>query len=386
MEVFLPFIMACIIDRGVEAGDMGAVLAYGAAMLAMAALRLGFGMLAGYFSAKASVGYACALREGIFDAVQTYSFSNIDRFSTAGLVTRITTDATNMQNAAQMLMRIAVRSPIMLVSSLVACVAISLDLAPVFAVAAVFLAAALCPIMLFATRTFDRVFDTYDDLNASVQENVGAIRVVKAFVREAYENERFRRAADKLYRLYVRAEGFVALNNPVMMLAVYGCILALSWFGAQLVVGGRLTTGELASFISLNRNLTQPITQVSQQMSFVTQAAAGAARVFALMDEEPEEDHGYVELVCARELPDGTVEPCEERTEEVVQRGMDALMAGRTTFVIAHRLSTVRDADCICVMEDGRIVERGDHEELMGLHGRYWQLCTGGSADGPPAA
>ena len=378
MEVFLPFIMACIIDRGVEAGDMGAVLAYGAAMLAMAALSLGFGMLAGYFSAKASVGYACALREGIFDAVQTYSFSNIDRFSTAGLVTRMITDVTNMQNAAQMLMRIAVRSPIMLVSSLVACVAI----APVFAVAAVFLAAALCLIMLFATRTFDRVFDTYDDLNASVQENVGATRVVKAFVREAYENERFRRAADKLYRLYVRGEGFVALNNPVMMLAVYGCILALPWFGAQLVVGGRLTTGELTSFISLNRNLTQ----VSQQMSFVTQAAAGAARVFALMDEVPEEDHGYVELVCARELPDGTVEPCEERTEEVVQRGMDALMAGRTTFVIAHRLSTVRDADCICVMEDGRIVERGDHEELMGLHGRYRQLCTGGSAGGPPAA
>lgn len=621
MEVFLPFIMACIIDRGVEAGDMGAVLAYGAAMLAMAALSLGFGMLAGYFSAKASVGYACALREGIFDAVQTYSFSNIDRFSTAGLVTRMTTDVTNMQNAAQMLMRIAVRSPIMLVSGLVACVAISLDLAPVFAVAAVFLAAALCPIMLFATRAFDRVFDTYDDLNASVQENVGAIRVVKAFVHEAYENERFRRAADKLYRLYVRAEGFVALNNPVVMLAVYGFILALSWFGAQLVVGGRLTTGELASlfsyvmpvlmslmmlsmtvvmismslasarrirealeerpdisnperpllevadgsidfdgvgfsyargdimsvytndvdtlrqlygqtlpqfvnsgvtlvcalvpmcllsvpltllscatvavmlavtkrfsslsgsyfadqqrdlgdvdgfieemmdgqkvvkvfchedaaradfravndrlresatranlvsnlimpvnanlgnlsyvivaaagaamaiggvggltigalasFISLNRNLTQPITQVSQQMSFATRAAAGAARVFALMDEEPEEDHGYVELVYARELPDGTAEPCEERTEEVVQRGMDALMAGRTTFVIAHRLSTVRDADCICVMEDGRIVERGDHEELMRLRGRYWQLCTDGSADGLPAA
>ena len=215
-----------------------------------AALSLGFGMLAGYFSAKASVGYACALREDIFDAVQTYSFSNIDRFSTSGLVTRMTTDVTNMQNAAQMLMRIAVRSPIMLVSSLVACAAISLDLAPVFAVAALFLAAALCLNMLFATRTFARVFDTYDDLNASVQENVGAIRVVKAFVREAYENERFRRAADKLYRLYVRAEGFVAPNSPVMMLAVYGCILALSWFGVQLVVGGRLTTGELTSLFS----------------------------------------------------------------------------------------------------------------------------------------
>ena len=150
----------------------------------------------------------------------------------------MTTDVANMQNAAQMLMRIAVRSPITPVSSLVACVAISLDLAPVFAVAAVFLAAALCPIMLFATRTFDRVFDTYDDLNASVQENIGAIRVVKAFVREAHENERFRRAADKLYRLYVRAEGFVALNNPVMMLAVYGCILARpgsapSWWWAD---------------------------------------------------------------------------------------------------------------------------------------------------------
>ena len=288
MEVFLPFIMAYIIDEGVEAGNLTAVLVYGAAMLVMAALSLGFGMMAGYFSAKASIGYGCALREKIFDKVQTYSFANIDRFSTAGLVTRMTTDVTNVQMASQMLMRIAVRSPIMLISSLVAGMAISLDLSPVFFAAIIFLATALGVIVVFSTRIFNVVFDAYDDLNASVQENVAAIRVVKAFVREAYENEKFRAAADKLYRLFVRAEGLVALNNPVMMLAVYGCIIALSWLGAQLVVGSSMTTGELTSLFSYVMQILMSLMMLSMIVVMLTMSLASGRRIAEALDEQPD--------------------------------------------------------------------------------------------------
>lgn len=288
MEVFLPLIMARIIDEGVEAGNVGAIARYGAAMVVMALLSLGFGLMAGYFSAQASVGYGCSLREAIFDKVQTYSFANIDKFSTAGLVTRMTTDVTNLQNAVQMLLRIAVRSPVMLVSSLVACATISTDLAPVFLVAIVFLAVVLGAIMSRATRLFTQVFDTYDDLNASVQENVGAIRVVKAFVREQFENEKFRRAADKLYRLFVRAEGLVALNNPAMMLTVYGCILALSWLGAQLVVGGSMTTGELTSMFSYVMQVLMSLMMLSMVIVMLTMSMASARRISQALNEVPD--------------------------------------------------------------------------------------------------
>ena len=288
MEVFIPFITAYLIDRGIEAGNMDAIFIYGGMMLVMAFLSLAFGLVAGYFSATAATGYACSLREAIFDKVQTYSFGNIDKFSTAGLVTRMTTDVTNIQNAALMLLRIAVRTPVMLVSSLVMFLSISTALSPVIIVAAVFLLVAFALIISNATRTFNKVFDTYDDLNASVQENVGAIRVVKAFVREAYEKERFRAAADKLYKLFVKAEGIVALNNPVMMIAVNSCIIAVSWLGAHFVVGGTMTTGQLTSAFSYVSQMLMSLMMLSMIAVMVTMSMASARRIAQALDEVPD--------------------------------------------------------------------------------------------------
>ncbi len=288
MEVFIPFITAYLIDRGIEAGNMDAIFFYGGVMLVMAFLSLGFGLLAGYFSATAATGYACSLREAIFDKVQTYSFGNIDKFSTAGLVTRMTTDVTNIQNAALMLLRIAVRTPVMLVSSLVMFLSISTELSPIIIVAAIFLAIAFTLIVSNATRTFNKVFDTYDDLNASVQENVGAIRVVKAFVREAYEKERFRAAANKLYRLFVRAESIVALNNPVMMIAINSCIIAVSWLGAHFVVGGTMTTGQLTSAFSYVSQMLMSLMMLSMIAVMITMSMASARRISQALDEVPD--------------------------------------------------------------------------------------------------
>ena len=305
MEVLLPFVMAFIIDRGVEARDMGAVLGYGALMVVAAAASLGFGLLAGYHSAKASVGYGCALREAIFDKVQTFAFSNIDKFSTAGLVTRMTTDVTNIQMAVQMILRVAVRAPIMLVASLAAATSLSAQLSPVFFLAMVFLVVVLGVIMFFSLQVFNVVFDQVDNLNASVQENIGAIRVVKAFVREAYENEKFRRAATKLHDLFVRAERLVALNNPAMMLAIYGCIMALSWLGAQLVVGGSLTTGELTSLFSYVMQVLMSLMMLSMIVVMVSMSLASARRISAVLTEEPDIRNAGEPV---REVSDGSID------------------------------------------------------------------------------
>ena len=305
MEVLLPFVMAFIIDRGVEARDMGAVLGYGALMVVAAAASLGFGLLAGYFSAKASVGYGCALREAIFDKVQTFAFSNIDKFSTAGLVTRMTTDAANIQMAVQMILRVAVRAPIMLVASLAAASTLSAQLSPIFFVAMVFLVVVLGVVMYFSLQVFNVVFDRVDDLNASVQENVGAIRVVKAFVREAYENEKFRRAATNLHDLFVKAERLVAINNPAMMLAVYGCIMALSWLGAQLVVGGGLTTGELTSLFSYVMQVLMSLMMLSMIVVMVTMSLESGRRISAVLTEEPDIRNASEPV---REVADGSID------------------------------------------------------------------------------
>lgn len=238
MEVLIPFVTASIIDKGIEAGRIDQVWYYGGIMLAMAFLSLLFGVLAGRYAAKASSGFAANLREGMYARVQTFAFSNIDKYSTAGLVTRMTTDVTNLQNAYQMILRIAVRAPLMLVCSMFMCFFISVRLSLIFLAGIVVLGVALAAIMLRTTGIFNQVFRKYDDLNASVQENISAIRVVKAFVREGYENEKFKKAVDELYRLFVKAESLLALNNPIMMLVVYGSILALSWFGAHFIGGG----------------------------------------------------------------------------------------------------------------------------------------------------
>ena len=288
MEVLIPFVTAAIIDQGIQAGNMGQVYRYGLLMLALALVSLCAGVLAGRFSARASAGFACNLRDAMYCNVQTFSFSNIDKFSTAGLVTRMTTDVTNLQNAFQMILRIAVRAPLMLVCSMFMCFFINVRLSLIFLAAIVVLAAALVFIMLRTTRIFDQVFRKYDDLNASVQENVSAIRVVKAFVREAFENEKFKKAAGDLYRLFVKAEGLLALNNPVMMLVVYGCILGLSWFGAHFIVAGALTTGELTSLLSYVMSVLMSLMMLSMVFVMISMSTASAERIAEVLTETPD--------------------------------------------------------------------------------------------------
>ena len=288
MEVLIPFVTASIIDKGIEAGNIQQVFFYGGIMLVMALLSLVFGGLAGRYAAKASSGLACNLRESIYEKVQTFSFSNIDKFSTAGLVTRMTTDVTNVQNAAQMILRVAVRAPLVMICSMVMCFFISTELSMIFLAAIVILAAALIFIMVKTTKVFSEVFRKYDDLNASVQENVSAIRVVKAFVREEYENSKFGKAAEKLYSLFVKAESRLAFNNPVMMLVVYGCILAISWFGAQFIVAGDLTTGNLTSLFSYVMSVLMSLMMFSMVFVMITMSAASGRRIAEVLNEVPD--------------------------------------------------------------------------------------------------
>ena len=288
MEVLIPFVTASIIDKGIEAGNIHQVYLYGGIMLVMAFLSLTFGVLAGRYAAKASSGFACNLRDGIYEKVQSFAFSNIDKYSTAGLVTRMTTDITNIQNAYQMILRIAVRAPLMMVCSMLMCFLISVKLSMIFLAAILILAVALIFIMTRTLPVFTRVFRKYDDLNASVQENVSAIRVVKAFVREDYENEKFQKAAENLYGLFVKAESILALNNPVMMTVVYGCILAISWFGAHFIVSGDLTTGNLTSLFSYVMSVLMSLMMLSMIFVMITMSAASGRRVAEVLNEVPD--------------------------------------------------------------------------------------------------
>lgn len=286
MEVLIPFVMAAIIDEGISIGNVKRVYYYGFIMLILAFLSLWSGTMAGKYGAEASTGFAANLREAMYENIQTFSFSNIDKFSTAGLVTRMTTDVTNVQMAYQMLLRITVRSPLMLMCSMFMCFFINRKLSTVFLVAVVVLALVLVFIMSKTLRIFDQVFRKYDDLNASVQENVSAIRVVKAFVREDYENSKFSKAAEDLYHLSVKAEGILALNNPVMMLVVYGCIIALSWFGAHYIVIGDLTTGELTSLFSYVMGVLMSLMMLSMVFVMLTMSAASGRRIAEVLDED----------------------------------------------------------------------------------------------------
>lgn len=288
MEVLLPFITAKIIDDGLQQGNMDAVYRYGAIMLVMAVCSLFFGAFAGKYAASASSGLACNLRESIYEKVQEFSFSNIDKFSTAGLVTRMTTDVTNVQNAFQMIIRIAVRAPLMLVASMVMCFMINRKLSMMFLGAILFLALILGLILKRATAAFNVVFQKYDDLNASVQENVSAIRVVKAYVREDYENQKFTKAADNLYKLFVKAESLVVINNPAMMLVVYACITAVSWFGAKFIVAGTMSTGELTSLFSYIMSVMMSLMMLSMIFVMVTMSSASIRRITEVLAEQPE--------------------------------------------------------------------------------------------------
>ncbi|HIT64731.1 MAG TPA: ABC transporter ATP-binding protein [Candidatus Ventrimonas merdavium] len=288
MEVLIPFVTASIIDRGIEAGDIRQVYLYGGIMLVMAFFSLTFGVLAGRYAAKASSGLACGLRYGMYERIQTFAFSNIDKYSTAGLVTRMTTDVTNVQNACQMILRIAVRAPLMLICSLGMCFVIHKRLSMIFLAAIVILAAALCFIMLRASKLFQEVFRRYDSLNSSVQENVSAIRVVKSFVREEYENRKFQKAADRLYTLFVKAESILAWNNPVMMLVIYGCIIAVSWSGAHFIAAGELSTGNLTSLFSYIMSILMSLMMLSMVFVMVTMSAASCRRIAEVLTEVPD--------------------------------------------------------------------------------------------------
>lgn len=286
MEVLLPFIMAKIIDDGIEKGDMSAVYLYGGLMVLAAVVSLISGIMAGKYAASASSGLACNLREAIYRRIQKFSFSNIDKYSTAGLVTRMTTDVTNVQNAYQMCIRIAVRAPLMLISSMAMSFVVSPKMSLMFLAALVFLGVALGFIMFRAMKLFDVAFRKYDDLNASVQENISGIRVVKAYVREDFEKKKFANASGNLYKLFTKAEGILAFNNPVMMFASYGTLIAISWFGAHLVVGGSLKTGELTSLFTYVTSAFMSLMMLSMIFVMISMSTASIKRISEVLTEE----------------------------------------------------------------------------------------------------
>ena len=285
MDILLPTIMAFIIDLGIEKGDMNAIVKYGLLTFAVAAIALLLGILAGKYAAEASTGFAGNLRDAMYENIQHYSFSNIDKFSTAGLVTRMTTDVTNLQNAFQMMERMCVRAPVHLVFALIMAFGIGGPLALIFVVAVAFLLAVLASIMVPTFKIFDRVFKNYDNLNASVQENVSAIRVVKSFVREGFENEKYTKACEGLYQQFVNAESRLSFNGPAMLTAIYGCNIALSWFGAKYILHGALTTGQLNALFGYIMNILMALMMLSMAFVMISMSAASAKRIVEVLDE-----------------------------------------------------------------------------------------------------
>ena len=286
MDILLPTIMAFIIDLGIEKGDMNAIVKYGLLTFAVAAIALLLGILAGKYAAEASTGFAGNLRDAMYENIQHYSFSNIDKFSTAGLVTRMTTDVTNLQNAFQMMERMCVRAPVHLVFALIMTFSIGGPLALIFVVAIAFLLAVLASIMVPTFKIFDRVFKNYDNLNSSVQENVSAIRVVKSFVREGFENEKYTKACEGLYQQFVNAESRLSFNNPAMLTAIYGCNIALSWFGAKYILHGALTTGQLNALFGYIMNILMALMMLSMAFVMISMSAASAKRIVEVLDEK----------------------------------------------------------------------------------------------------
>ena len=285
-ELLIPYMMTYIIDKGVAINDFNAVIKYGSIMILLAILGLICGIAAGIYGANASAGFAKNLREGMFRNIQNFSFSNIDKFSSASLVTRLTTDITNVQNSYQMILRMLMRAPATLIFALVMTVTISRDMSVIFFVAIFFLATALAIIIAIAFKLFNLVFEKYDALNANVQENISGIRVVKSYVQEEREISKFDTAISNLYKLFVKAESLVVINNPLMMLTVYGCIIALSWFGAQRIVSGTLTTGELTSLFSYIMSILISLMMLSFAFVMITISEASAKRIAEVLLEE----------------------------------------------------------------------------------------------------
>lgn len=286
METVIPLMMASIIDNGVEKGDIHHIYVMGGLMIVTACVSLFAGVMGGKYGARASTGFARNLRKAMYENIQTFSFSNIDKFSTAGLVTRLTTDVTNIQMAYQMILRMCVRAPITLVCAMIMAFFINAKLACIYLAAVILLGIILAFITVRAHKYFTQVFPKYDDLNASVQENVSAIRVVKAYVREDFEKDRFKKASENIYKMFVKAEGVIVFNNPVMMAAVYICIILISWIGAKMIVVNSLTTGELMSLLTYCMNIMMSLMMLSMVFVMITMSIASAERICEVLNEK----------------------------------------------------------------------------------------------------
>lgn len=279
MEMIIPLLMASIIDDGVDAGDLNHIYKVGGIMIVMALIGLWAGLMGAKFGARASTGFARNLRKAMYENIQTFSFSNIDKYSTSSLITRLTTDVTNMQNSYQMILRMAMRAPASMITAMVMAFSINARLASIYLVAVIFLAVCISFILPRANRYFRQVFEKYDDLNASVQENVSAIRVVKAYVREDYEKDKFAKANQNIYNMFLKAEKLVVINMPLMQATVYSCILLISWLGAKTIVAGGLTTGEMMSLLTYCMNILMSLMMVSMIIVMLSMSYASAKRI-----------------------------------------------------------------------------------------------------------
>lgn len=303
-ETLIPLVMASIIDKGVETGDIGHIYRMGTLMGVLALMGLYTGVMGGKYGAKASTGFARNLRKAMYTNIQTYSFSNIDKYSTAGLITRLTTDVTNLQNAYQMILRMCTRAPASLICAMTMAFLINAKLASIYLIAVIFLGFFLFMILRKASKCFQEVFQKYDDLNAGIQENISAVRVVKAYVREDYETSKFQKACNRVYELFVKAEKLVVMNMPLMQFTVYACILGISWLGAKMIVGRNLTTGELMSLLTYCMNILMSLMMLSMVFVMVTMSIASARRVAEVINEKPDLADPQNPVT---EVPDGSI-------------------------------------------------------------------------------
>lgn len=379
MEMVIPLMMASIIDDGVEAGDIHHIYMVGIAMVIAACIGLFAGVMGGKYGARASAGFARNLRQAMYDNIQTFSFSNLDKFSTAGLVTRLTTDVTNLQNAYQMLLRMCMRAPASLIIAMIMAFSINARLASIYLVAVVVPGFCLFLIMSHATKYFRQVFRKYDDLNASVQENVSAIRVVKAYVREDYEKERFTKATANLYKMFVGAEKVLTLNAPLMQFTVYSCILGISWLGAKMIVGSTLTTGDLMSLLAYCMNILMSLMMLSMVFVMLTMSSASAERICEVLNERSGLTNPEAPV---EEVRDGSIEfrhvdfayQAEEGGEPVLKDISLQIAAGETVGIIGgtgsaktslvNLISRLYDVTAGEVLVGGRNVREYDMEAL----------------------
>lgn len=338
METLIPLVMASIIDNGVEAGNIRHICYMGVVMAVLALLGLLTGILGGKYGARASTGFARNLRKAMYENIQTFSFSNIDKYSTAGLITRLTTDVTNLQNAYQMLLRMCTRAPASLICAMTMAFLVNAKLASIYLIAVIFLACVLLYIMSHATKYFQAVFRKYDDLNASVQENITGIRVVKAYVRESYETTKFQTACNKVYEMFVKAEKLVVCNMPVMQFTVYTCILGISWLGAKMIVGSTLTTGELMSLLTYCMNILMSLMMLSMVFVMITMSMASAERVSEVINEKTDLSNPENPIM---EIQDGSIEfdhvdfsYKKESTEPVLKDINLSIRSGETIGII----------------------------------------------------